>query len=594
MTPHLTAPPGRAQQSARPAADTGADVILRVLEELGVDTCFGMPGGAILPVYDAIARGTTIRHVLARHEQGAGHMAEAHARAGGRPGVVLATSGPGATNLVTPIANARMDSTPLLCITGQVRSSVLGTDAFQECDITGVTQPLVKRSWLVDDVQALPAILRDAHRLAGEGRPGPVLVDVPRDIQEARFRGPVPARRMPPAPWRMTVAAPPERLVRSAAALIETARAPVLYVGGGAVAAEAAPAVRALAQAAQIPVVATLMGKGVMPESDPLFCGWPGMHGTRYANLALNRADLVIAAGARFDDRVTGRLDAFAPDAQVIHLDADPRELGKLRRPDVALLAPMRETLQRLVDALRRPPDTAAWREQIARWRDAHPLAYDRDAAELKPQAVLEALDARLAGQDVIWTTGVGQHQMWAMQYLACEAPRRFLTSGGHGTMGFGLPAALGAKAARPDCTVVCVDGDGSFQMTLQELATSVAEDLPVIVVVLNNATLGMVRQWQSMFYDGRLSQVDVTPEGIDFVAIARGFGARGATVAGAAQFAQALEEALVSPVTTVIDVRVTTDERCYPMIAPGAAATEMIEYSPADALADDARRPGS
>lgn len=588
MTPHPAARCGRhrpSQDESRYSTRSGSDAVLRILEELGVKIFFGMPGGAILPVYDAIARGTTIRHVLARHEQGAGHMAEAYARASGRPGVVIATSGPGATNLVTPIANAQMDSTPLVCITGQVRTTQLGTDAFQECDITGITLPIVKHSWLVEDVHELPDIIRDAYWLAGEGRPGPVLVDVPRDVQEAAFAG-----DLRTATRRRRLSSQPrvvdEMLVRRAVELIGASMRPVLYVGGGAVAADASSAIVALAERADIPVVTTLMGKGVMPESHGLFFGWPGMHGTRYANLALNRADLVIAVGARFDDRVTGRLDAFATGAKIVHLDVDPYEVGKVRRPDLALVGPMRESLSLICAALTETPDTKAWLDRVRAWQTAHPLAYDRDASELKPQAVLEHLDARLAGEEVIWATGVGQHQMWAMQYLSCEQPRRFLTSGGHGTMGFGLPAALGAKAAHPDRAVVCVDGDGSFQMTLQELATSVAEDLPVVVVLLNNATLGMVRQWQSMFYEGRHSEIDVTAGQLDFATIARGFGARAATARTLDEFAQALDDALAHSVTTVIDAHIPVDERCYPMITPGAAATEMIEWSAIDPAA--------
>jgi len=552
----------------------GSDAILRSLEAEGVDVAFGIPGGAVLPTYDAFARGTSVRHVLARHEQGAGHMAEGYARASGKVGVVLATSGPGATNLVTPIANAAMDSTPLVCVTGQVRSALLGSDAFQECDAIGITLPLVKHSWLVRDVGELRAVLKAAFHLARSGRPGPVLVDVPRDVQEAaiEFDHPAQTPRRPatsPAPGLEQV----ERVVD----LIEAARRPVLYVGGGAVNAGATDALRELAEAAEIPVVTTLMGKGAFPESHELFAGWPGMHGAKWANWALNKADLVLAIGARFDDRVTGRLDDFAARARVAHFDIDPYEIGKIRRPDVAVVAPLRDALSSLRGRLRGAPRTREWLAEIDEWRMRFPLRYAVADGVLKPQQVLEHLETAAQGE-VIWTTGVGQHQMWAMQYLTCERPRRFITSGGHGTMGFGLPAAIGAKAAHPDATVICVDGDGSFQMTPQELATAVAEGLPVIVVIINNAGLGMVRQWQEMFYDGRLSQVELGA-GPDHALVARGYGAEGHTVRSLAELDAAFGEALASGRTTVIDARVDPTEHCYPMIAPGAAAVDMIEW---------------
>ena len=551
----------------------GSDLVLRVLEAEGVEVCFGMPGGAILPIYDAIARGTTVRHVLARHEQGAGHMAQGYARASGLAGVVLATSGPGATNLVTPIADAAMDSTPLVCITGQVSRALIGTNAFQECDIVAVTSPLVKRAWQVLDVADLEHVLHAAFALARGGRPGPVLVDIPRDVQLAAVSctGLGPAQP-PPEPWDPAAA-------RAAAALIGKAERPVLYVGGGAVNGRATSELRSLAESARIPVVTTLMAKGAFPEDHELFAGVPGMHGTVWANNALNLADVVIAVGARFDDRVTGRLDRFAEEAKVVHLDIDPREIGKLRAVDVAVPGALAPALDRIRRELGGARDTSAWLAQIDRWRAAHPLAYDRDATTLKPQAALERLDELARDADPVYTTGVGQHQMWAMQYLRCRTPRSFITSGGHGTMGFGLPAAIGARAARPDAPVICIDGDGSFQMTLQELATAVSEQLPVTVVILNNQTLGMVDQWQTTFYAGRRSHVDVTGGHIDFAAIARGFGAEGVTVFSLDELDAALARADSRRTTTVIDVRVEMGEACLPMIAPGAAATEMVEW---------------
>ncbi|QEC49707.1 biosynthetic-type acetolactate synthase large subunit [Baekduia soli] len=576
MSTTATTHPRRAPHTA---TTLGSDAVLRCLEAEGVTTVFGMPGGAILPLYDAIARGTTIRHVLARHEQGAGHMAQGYARAGGGVGVVFATSGPGATNLVTPIADAGMDSTPLVCITGQVRSSLLGTNAFQECDITSVTAPLVKGSWLVRDVADLPAVLHEAFALARSGRPGPVLVDIPRDVQEAPFApaqdGPGPVA--PDRPDR-TLTADPDGLARAAAA-IDGARRPVLYVGGGAQG--ASPEVLALAERAGLPVVTTLMGKGAFPESHELFFGWPGMHGAKWANWAMHRADLVIAAGARFDDRVTGRLDAFAQEAAVIHIDVDRREHGKIRHADIAVhgeLGPVCAELAARVagdDGAREP-----WRAQLRAWRGQFPLRYDTAAGgPLKPQRALEVLAAATAGRDTVFTTGVGQHQMWAMQYLPCDRPRRFVTSGGHGTMGFGLPAAIGARAACPDAAVVCVDGDGSFQMTTQELATAVGSGLPVVVVILNNGRLGMVSQWQSMFYEGRASEVDLLPGMPDFATIARGYGALGFTVEDEDGLRAALAEALASGRPAVLDVLVEPEEHCYPMIVPGGAAADMVEW---------------
>ena len=562
----------------RASVASGADIVLRALEAEETEICFGMPGGAILPIYDAIARGTTMRHVLVRHEQGAGHMAEGYARASGRPGVVLATSGPGATNLVTPIADAKMDSIPLVCITGQVRTEVIGTDAFQECDIVDVVRPLVKGAWQVREVSKLAEIVHTAFALACGGRPGPVLIDIPRDIQEAS----VPAASEPlSAPTRSSpITAEPEQ-IRRAAAMIEGAERPVLYVGGGAQG--CAEAVRLLAERVGIPVVTTLMGKGAFPESHPLFAGWPGMHGTKAANRALHRADLILAAGVRFDDRVTGRVDAFAPDAQIIHIDIDPREHGKIRRPDLAVHADLRGALAGLAAAVAVPPaGRVAWRERIAGWERRHPLGHPTPmpGSALKPQEVLTRIDELVAGhEDVVWTTGVGQHQMWAMQYTRVDRPRSFVTSGGLGTMGFGLPAALGAQLARPGATTVCIDGDGSFQMTLQELATAVAERLPVVVVILNNARLGMVEQWQTMFYEQRRSACDLRAGIPSFSVIASGYGALGLEVATEEELEAAFATALAAEGPAVLDVHVDATESCFPMILPGGAAAEQVEW---------------
>jgi acetolactate synthase-1/2/3 large subunit len=495
--------------------------------------------------------------------------------------VVFATSGPGATNLVTPIANARMDSTPLLCVTGQVRSALIGTDAFQECDIVSVVTPLVKGAWQVEDVADLAETLEEALRTAREGRPGPVLVDIPRDVQEAVApRAPRPAHLNGTGGVHRPEPTPPAGADATAAVAraLEAASRPILYVGGGVVNADAGAELLALAERAQVPVVTTLMGKGALPESHPLSFGCPGMHGSKWANWGLNLADLVVAVAARFDDRVTGRLDEFAPAAKVAHFDIDPREIGKLRHADLPVLGPLRQALADTTAALQAPAPSGEWLRQLRDWRQRFPLRYDEAASELQPQRVLEVLDEVMRDEpEVVWTTGVGQHQMWAMQYLRCERPRSFVTSGGLGTMGFGLPAAIGACVARPAATVVCIDGDGSFQMTPQELAAAAAERLPVIVVILDNGGHGMVRQWQRMFYEGRLSSVQL--EGpADCAAIARGFGATSFRVDSEADLRVALAAALGAPGPTVIDVKVP-ESPVFPMIQPGSAAVDVLEY---------------
>jgi acetolactate synthase I/II/III large subunit len=560
---------------------TGADAILRCFEAEGVDTMFGLPGGAILPLYDAMARGTKVRHVLARHEQGAGHMAQGYARASGRVGVAVTTSGPGATNLVTPIADAWMDSTPLVCITGQVRSNLIGTDAFQECDITGITMPIVKHSWLVRDVEEIPHVLKAAFHIAQTGRSGPVLVDVPRDIQEAEFDFEYPETVDLPG-WKPPRRGHP-RQIALAAERIVAARQPVLYAGGGVLNADAMDELLVLAEAARLPVVTTLMGKSCFPESHELHFGWPGMHGPKWSNYAINKADLLVAIGARFDDRVTGKLSAFAPAADVIHFDIDPAEIDKLRKADIPVVGPLKGVLHELAKAVGEQAvagRTDPWLQQIAAWREQFPLRYGADRGDLmKPQPVFEHLQALAGERDVIWTTGVGQHQMWAMQYLLCDRPRTFITSGGLGTMGFGIPAAVGAKAARPDATVVCVDGDGCFQMTAQELATSVLEGLPIVVVIVNNGYLGMVRQWQDMFYEERFSQIKLTHAVPDYARLAQAYGAAGFTVEHEDELADVLAEAMDCGRTAVVDCRVDPAEHVFPMIPGGAAALDLVEY---------------
>ncbi|HET8741354.1 MAG TPA: biosynthetic-type acetolactate synthase large subunit [Gaiella sp.] len=561
---------------------TGGDAILRALEAEGVEVMFGLPGGAIMPTYDAMARGTTVRHVLARHEQGAGHMAQGYARASGRVGVAIATSGPGATNLVTPIADAWMDSTPLVCITGQVRSTLIGTDAFQECDITGITMPIVKHSWLVQDARELPSVMRAAFHVARTGRCGPVLVDVPRDVQEAVVDLSFPGELDLPG-WRPPTKVHPLQ-IREAGRAIAHARKPVLYVGGGTLNGDACAELLDLAETGSLPVVTTLMGKGAFPESHQLHFGWPGMHGPKWSNLALNSCDVLVAVGARFDDRVTGKLSAFAPGATVVHLDVDAAEISKLRSADIPVvgsLATAVGALAREVEHQRAEgaPPPAAWLEQLRDWREEFPLRYDRGGEWLKPQTVLETLQRLTAGQDVIVTTGVGQHQMWAMQYVSSERPRSFITSGGLGTMGYGIPAAIGAKAARPEATVVCVDGDGCFQMTAQELVTAALEELPIVVVLVNNGYLGMVTQWQDMFFDGRRSHVHLTNVLPDYAKLAEAYGGVGMVVTDESELEPALAEALTLGRTVVVDCRVDPAEQCFPMVPSGAAAVDMIEY---------------
>ncbi|HJX46821.1 MAG TPA: biosynthetic-type acetolactate synthase large subunit [Gaiellaceae bacterium] len=560
----------------------GADAVLRSLEAEGVEVMFGLPGGAILPLYDAMARGTTVRHVLARHEQGAGHMAEGYARASGRTGVAVATSGPGATNLVTPIADAWMDSTPLVCITGQVRSFLIGTDAFQECDITGITIPIVKHSWLVQDVKDIPHVIKAAFHVAGTGRCGPVLVDIPRDVQEAELEFVYPDEVDLPG-WKPPRRGHP-RQIKAAAEAIAAAERPILYVGGGVLNAHATDELLEVAEIARIPVVTTLMAKSGFPESHELHVGWPGMHGPKWSNYALNKADVVVAVGARFDDRVTGKLSAFAPGATIVHLDVDAAEISKIRHADVPVVGPLKPILATLAKALATsavPGRTDAWLRQISEWREEFPLRYSAEPGPmLKPQKVLEQLQELTAGRDdVVWTTGVGQHQMWAMQYVLCDRPRTFISSGGLGTMGYGIPAAIGAKAARPDATVICIDGDGCFQMTSQELATAALEELPIVVVIVNNGYLGMVRQWQDMFFEERFSQIKLTHSLPDYAALARAYGALGFTVETGEELEEALVEAIASGRTCVVDARVDPREHCFPMIPAGAAAVDMVEF---------------
>jgi acetolactate synthase-1/2/3 large subunit len=475
-----------------------------------------------------------------------------------------------------------MDSTPLVCITGQVRSHLIGTDAFQECDITGLTIPIVKHSWLVKSAAELPEVLKAAFHVARTGRPGPVLVDVPRDVQEAELDFRYPDSVDLPG-WRPPRRGHPRQIAR-AAERIAAAERPVLYVGGGVLNGDACAELLELAETGRLPVVTTLMGKSAFPETHELHFGWPGMHGPKWSNWAMNKCDVLVAVGARFDDRVTGKLASFAPGATVVHLDIDSAEIDKLRYADVPVVGPLKTVLPELtreLRAVRRPDASEPWVAQLREWREEFPLRYGRSRGPyMRPQPVLEALQRLTAGRDdVVWTTGVGQHQMWAMQYLLCDRPRSFITSGGLGTMGYGIPAAIGAKAARPDATVICVDGDGCFQMTQQELATAVHERLPIVVVLVNNGHLGMVRQWQDMFFEERFSQIELTHHLPDYAALAEAYGGRGFVVEDEDDLEESLAEAIDCGRTAVVDCRVDPHEHCFPIIPAGASALDLVEF---------------
>ncbi|MFI5050835.1 MAG: biosynthetic-type acetolactate synthase large subunit [Gaiellales bacterium] len=561
---------------------TGAEAVIRCLEAEGVTDVFGLPGGAILPLYDAWAAcDHSIRHFLVRHEQGAGHMAQGYARATGKVGVAIATSGPGATNLVTPIADAYLDSTPIVCITGQVPTHLIGTDAFQEADIQGITMPIVKHSWLVDRVEDIPRVFKEAFHIARTGRPGPVLVDIPKDLQLTEFEFSYPKQVDIPG-YKPSKHGHPKQVITAAEAILAAER-PTLYVGGGAVNSGLDPAdLIRVAQAAQIPVVTTLQAKGAFPDSHPLCIGLPGMHGSKAANWAMNRCDLLIACGARFDDRVTGKLDMFAPGARVIHMDVDPAEIGKNRAADIPIVGSLEHVIPKLAEALESrsnggPPKAADWLETVQGWQRDNPFRY-RNTPPLKPEFVIERLRELTRGQDVVWTTGVGQHQMWAAQYLEIDKPRRWLTSGGAGTMGFGVPAAIGAKVGRPDAIVINIDGDGCFQMTMQELATAKMYGIAAIHVVVNNGWLGMVRQWQELFHGERFSETLLEVDLPDYVKLAESFGIAAFRCETTDQVDAAITAALECGGPCVIDARVDHEEKVYPMVPAGASSADMID----------------
>jgi acetolactate synthase-1/2/3 large subunit len=593
---------------------TGAQALIKSLEMQHVEVMFGLPGGAILPVYDPILD-SSIRHILVRHEQGAGHMAQGYAQVTGRPGVAIVTSGPGATNVVTPLADAYMDSTPLVVVTGQVATTAIGTDAFQESDITGITMGITKHNWLITDVADIPRVVAEAFHVATTGRPGPVLIDIPKDIAQSTMEWYWPAPEDLDLPGYHPVTEGDPTLIREAAELLLAAERPVIYAGGGILKARAADALRELAERTGIPVVTTLMARGCFPDSHPLCLGMPGMHGNYTAVTAMQRSDLLIALGSRFDDRVTGRVSAFAPDAKVIHVDIDPAEHHKVRVADVAIAGDCRLVIEELLLALDSlglahseatrggrggsPSDAVAgapaaegsmaasfprerlapWRAELGEWQTRFPLVYDQQpgAGPLKPQYVIEQLRDHTP-EDTIVASGVGQHQMFASQWWQFDHPYTWVNSGGLGTMGFAVPSAIGAKVGRPDKMVWAVDGDGCFQMTAQELVTASSERIPVKIAILNNAYLGMVRQWQEMFYEERYSEVYLSPDLPDYVGWAEAMGCVGIKVESTDDVATAIDKAnSVDDRPVVIDFRTDAFEKVFPMVAAGASNDDIM-----------------
>jgi acetolactate synthase-1/2/3 large subunit len=562
---------------------TGAQALIKSLEMEDVEVMFGLPGGCILPAYDPLLD-SSIRHILVRHEQGAGHMAEGYAHVTGRPGVAMVTSGPAATNLVTALCDAYMDSVPMVAITGQVPTAAIGTDAFQECDTVGITRSVTKHNELVMSARDLPRVIREAFHIATTGRPGPVLVDVPKDVLQAQMDWYWPEGVDLPG-YKPTVKGHP-RMIREAAKLILTSERPVIYAGGGILKARAAEALRELAELTQIHVVTTLMARGAFPDSHPLCLGMPGMHGNAAAVTSMQRADLLIALGARFDDRVTGKVSAFAPDAKIIHVDVDPAEQGKVRRPDVPIVGDCRLVIEALVREIHHlldggsvQADTSAWRSRISGWQELFPLTYEpqEPGEALKPQFCLENL-RDLAPEGTILVSGVGQHQMWASQYWKFEEPYTWVNSGGLGTMGFSVPAAVGAKVGRPDRTVWAVDGDGCFQMTAQELVTASTERIPIKVAILNNSYLGMVRQWQEMFYDERYSEVYLSPDLPDYVKWAEAMGCIGIRVEAPEEVEPAITKANeIDDRPVVLEFRVDTREKVFPMVPAGQSNDDIV-----------------
>jgi acetolactate synthase I/II/III large subunit len=576
--------PKPAPPSGAPVRVTGAQSLVRSLEAVGCEVVFGIPGGTILPAYDPLLDSTKVRHVLVRHEQGAGHAATGYAQATGKVGVCMATSGPGATNLVTPLADANMDSVPVVAITGQQTRALIGTDAFQEADICGITLPITKHNFLVTDPAEIPRTIAEAFHLAATGRPGPVLVDIPKDVlQETTSFSWPPEIHLPG--YRPTTR-PHGKQVREAAKLIAAARRPVLYVGGGVIKAQASAQLKELAELTGIPVVTTLMARGAFPDSHPQHLGMPGMHGAVAAVGALQRSDLLIALGARFDDRVTGKLDSFAPEAQIVHADIDPAEISKNRKADVPIVGDCKEIIVELITAVkaewdRAHADLAPWWAQVNSWRETFPAGYEWPSdGTLSPQYVIERI-GQLVGPDAIYTAGVGQHQMWAAQFIKYENPATWINSGGLGTMGFAVPAAMGAKFGMPDKQVWAIDGDGCFQMTNQELATCAIEGAPIKVAVINNGNLGMVRQWQNLFYSERYSQTDLGTHKHripDFTLLAEALGCAGLRCDSKEQVDAVIKRAQeINDRPVVIDFVVGKDAQVWPMVAAGKGNDEIM-----------------
>lgn len=566
---------------------TGAQALIKSLEMQNVEVMFGLPGGCILPVYDPLID-SSIRHILVRHEQGAGHMAEGYAHVTGRPGVAMVTSGPGATNLVTPLCDAYMDSIPMVAITGQVATAAIGTDAFQECDTVGITRGVTKHNELVMSADDIPMAVRQAFHIAGTGRPGPTLIDLPKDVLQntMSWQWPSDDEVLDSLPGYKPTTKGHSRMIKEAAQLILRSERPVLYVGGGVLKARAAEALRALAELTQIPVVTTLMARGAFPDDHPLCLGMPGMHGTAAAVTAMQRADLLIALGARFDDRVTGRVNAFAPEAKIIHVDIDPAEQGKVRKPDVPIVGDCRLVIEEIVKAIRDllkgdtvQADLAPWRSRVSGWQEQFPLAYEpsEPGNALKPQFCLEKLrDA--APEGTILVSGVGQHQMWSSQYWRFNEPYTWVNSGGLGTMGFAVPAAIGAKVGRPDKTVWAIDGDGCFQMTAQELVTASLERIPIKVGILNNSYLGMVRQWQEMFYEERYSEVYLSTDVPNFAKWADSMGCVGIRVEDPSEVEPAIDKAnSINDRPVVVDFCVDSGEKVFPMVAAGQSNDDIM-----------------
>ena len=566
---------------------TGAQALIRALELENVDTIFGLPGGCILPAYDPLLD-SHIRHILVRHEQGAGHMAEGYAHVTGRPGVALVTSGPAATNMVTPLCDAYMDSIPMICITGQVPTSAIGTDAFQECDTVGITRSVTKHNELVMSADEIPLIVRQAFHIATTGRPGPVLIDVPKDCLQnmMTWHWPTDEEVLESLPGYKPNTKGHSRMIKEAARLILDSKQPVLYVGGGVLKARAADALRELAELIDTPVVTTLMARGAFPDSHPLCLGMPGMHGNATAITAMQKSDLLINLGARFDDRITGKVSTFAPDAKIIHVDIDPAEQGKVRRPDVPIVGDCRLVIEELVKTIKEmlangevQADISAWKSRVSGWQEQFPMYYspNEPGEALKPQFCLEKLH-ELAPAGTILCSGVGQHQMFSSQFWKFEEPYTWVNSGGLGTMGFSIPAAIGAKVARPDRTVWAVDGDGCFQMTAQELVTASVERIPIKVAVLNNSYLGMVRQWQEMFYDERYSEVYLSPELPDFVKWAEAMGCVGIRVESPEEVEPAIALAnSINDRSVVIEFRVDAGEKVFPMVPAGFGNDDVL-----------------